>query len=211
MRNLLGVLSGIFVTSIGVTILKGSEIATGGTAGLALAGSYIFDISFSLIFFLINIPFYIFSYFQMGIKFTLTTIFSVSVLSLFTSIISKSAVFSYSFPAFIGAVIGGGLVGFGLSLLFNNNSSLGGLNIISLYFSKKYNINPGKTTFLFDVIVLSTGFYAVGLISGLYSVLSVAVIGYIISVNRNLPGSASAATRGSHSTATRKTATASST
>ncbi len=147
MRNLLGVLSGIFITSIGAIILKGPEIATGGTAGLALAGSYIFDISFSLIFFLINIPFYIFSYFQTGIKFTLTTIFSVSVLSLFTSIISKFAVFSYSFPAFIGVVIGGGLVGFGLSLLFNNNSSLGGLNIIGLYFSKNTILIQKKPLF----------------------------------------------------------------
>lgn len=211
MKKIAGILVGILLTSIGVTILKGSHIATGGTAGLALAGSYIFNMSFSQIFFLINVPFYVFSYFQMGIKFTLSTIASVSLLSFFTGIISSSSFIPYTFPAFIGAIVGGSLVGLGLSFLFNNNSSLGGLNIVSLYFAKKYNINPGKTTFLFDILVLSTGFYAVGLLAGLYSVLSVAVIGYIISINRNLSGSASAATRSTHSTATRKTATASST
>lgn len=131
-----------------------------GTAGLALAGSYIFNMSFSQIFFLINVPFYVFSYFQMGIKFTLSTIASVSLLSFFTGIISSSSFIPYTFPAFIGAIVGGSLV---------------------------------------------------GLLAGLYSVLSVAVIGYIISINRNLSGSASAATGSTHSTATRKTATASST
>lgn len=131
-----------------------------GTAGLALAGSYIFNMSFSQIFFLINVPFYVFSYFQMGIKFTLSTIASVSLLSFLTGIISSSSFIPYTFPAFIGAIVGGSLV---------------------------------------------------GLLAGLYSVLSVAVIGYIISINRNLSGSASAATGSTHSTATRKTATASST
>lgn len=187
MKKIAGILVGILLTSVGVTILKGSHIATGGTAGLALAGSYIFNMSFSQIFFLINVPFYVFSYFQMGIKFTLSTIASVSLLSFLTGIISSSSFIPYTFPAFSG------------------------LNIVSLYFAKKYNINPGKTTFLFDILVLSTGFYAVGLLAGLYSVLSVAVIGYIISINRNLSGSASAATGSTHSTATRKTATASST
>jgi uncharacterized membrane-anchored protein YitT (DUF2179 family) len=131
-----------------------------GTAGLALAGSYIFNMSFSQIFFLINVSFYVFSYFQMGIKFTLSTIASVSLLSFLTGIISSSSFIPYTFPAFIGAIVGGSLV---------------------------------------------------GLLAGLYSVLSVAVIGYIISINRNLSGSASAATGSTHSTATRKTATTSST
>lgn len=211
MKKLAGILSGIFFTSIGVLILKGSHIATGGTAGLALSASYLFNISFSQIFFIINIPFYIFSYFQMGLKFTLSTIISVSLLSFFTGIISASTIFSFSIPPLIGAIIGGSLVGIGLTLLFNNNSSLGGLNIISLYFSKKYNINPGKSTFFFDFLVLSTGFYAVGLFAGLYSVLSVAVIGYIISVNKNLSSTATAATRSSHSTSTRKATATSST
>lgn len=136
MKKIAGILVGILLTSVGVTILKGSHIATGGTAGLALAGSYIFNMSFSQIFFLINVPFYVFSYFQMGIKFTLSTIASVSLLSFLTGIISFSSFIPYTFPAFIG---------------------------------------------------------------------------YIISINRNLSGSASAATGSTHSTATRKTATASST
>ena len=107
MKKIAGILVGILLTSIGVTILKGSHIATGGTAGLALAGSYIFNMSFSQIFFLINVPFYVFSYFQMGIKFTLSTIASVSLLSFLTGIISSSSFIPYTFPAFIGAIVGG--------------------------------------------------------------------------------------------------------
>lgn len=205
MKNIVGILIGIVLTSIGVLILKSSHIATGGTAGLALSASYLINTSFSKIFFFINIPFYLFSFFQMGTRFTLSTIVSVSLLSFLTGLFSASSLFSFTIQPFIGALLGGCFVGTGLSVLFNNNSSLGGLNILSLYLSKKYNINPGKTTFIFDVIVLATGFYALGLLQGLYSVLSVAVIGSIISVNKNLSRSTTAAARSTHSTSARET------
>ncbi|GGM41845.1 membrane protein [Paraliobacillus quinghaiensis] len=179
MEKIIKVFLGIIIVSIGVLTLKHAELITGGTAGLALNLSYLFSQPFSLIFFLVNIPFYIFSILRMGWKFTLTTIVSVSLLSILTGLDVFLPNFTVSI--WIGAIIGGAFIGFGLSILFANGSSLGGSNILALFFHKRYQFNPGTTNFLFDIVVVTTGIYTVGIVRGLASVLSIAVISVIVS------------------------------
>ncbi|MED1601584.1 YitT family protein [Alkalihalophilus marmarensis] len=183
MKNWLMILLAIVITSIGVILLKHANIVTGGTAGLSLSVAYFLSLPFGVTFFLINIPFYIFSMMRMGWNFTFTTIISVSLLSVVTG-------FDYFLPAFTvpiwaGAVVGGFIIGIGLSLLFMNGSSLGGANILALFLQKRWNIDPGKTTFAFDFMVVLTSFYTVGFLRGLASVLSIAVTARVISYFKN--------------------------
>ncbi|WP_374701217.1 YitT family protein [Thalassobacillus sp. C254] len=72
-------------------------------------------------------------------------------------------------------------IGLGISILFINGASLGGANILALFLHKKFNWNPGKVNFLFDFFVVLTGMYAIGLVSGFASVLSIIVTSCIIS------------------------------
>ncbi|ADC49505.1 hypothetical protein BpOF4_07235 [Alkalihalophilus pseudofirmus OF4] len=183
MKKWLMILLAIVITSIGVILLKHANIVTGGTAGLSLSVAYLLSLPFGVTFFLINIPFYIFSMMRMGWNFTFTTIISVSLLSVVTG-------FDYFLPAFtvpiwVGAVVGGFIIGIGLSLLFMNGSSLGGANILALFLQKRWNIDPGKTTFAFDFMVVLTSFYTVGFLRGIASVLSIAVTARVISYFKN--------------------------
>ncbi|GAE27957.1 hypothetical protein JCM9140_4126 [Halalkalibacter wakoensis JCM 9140] len=179
MKHFLYLLFGCLLTAIGVTILGQSQIVTGGTAGLALSTSYIFNLPFYLLFFVINIPFYVFSVLRMGWKFTLSTVLSISMLSTMTY-------FSYVLPELsltpvFGGVIGSVFIGFGLSTLFINGSSLGGANILALYLQRKFNWDSGKVNFVFDFVVVLSGFYFIGFMNGLYSIMSIAVYSVIIS------------------------------
>lgn len=179
MNRILKIVIGCLITSVGVIILKHSEVVTGGTAGLSLTLSYIFHAPFALFFFLTNIPFYIFSIARMGWSFTLSTIFSVTMLSLMTGL--DHWISAFSIPAFIGAVAGGAIIGFGLSMLFINRASLGGINILALFLQKKNNWNPGTINFIFDFFIVLAGIYSVGLERGMLSILSIGVTSSIIS------------------------------
>ncbi|MRH44283.1 YitT family protein [Aquibacillus halophilus] len=183
MKKILSILLGIVLVSIGVIILNHSQIVTGGTAGLALNLSYLFSSPFSIIFFLVNIPFYIFSVMRMGWKFTLSTICSVSLLSLFTMV--NQWLPDFTIPIWLGAISGGLIIGVGLSCLFANGSSLGGANILALFLHKRYNLNPGTTTFIFDFIIVITSLYTVGIVKGLASILSIAILSMVISSFKN--------------------------
>ncbi len=183
MKKTMNILLGILCASIGVLFLKHAMIASGGTAGIALSASYLFGLSFSAMFFLINIPFYIFSFIQMGARFTVNSVISVSLLSFFTSL--DRFLPAFILPLWVGAIGGGLLIGFGLAKMFINGSSLGGFNIMTLFFQKKFNIDPGKTNFGFDFIAIMTGFYAVGLVGGLFSVVTIIIISKTISYYKN--------------------------
>lgn len=179
MKKLLTIAGGCLLAAIGVIILRHAHIVTGGTAGLSLNLSYYFNLPFSSLFFAVNLPFYVFSFLRMGWRFTLSTLAAVTLLSLMTGI--DKWLPSFQIPPVSGALAGGLIIGFGLSLLFMNGASLGGTNMLALFLQKKYNINPGKTNFVIDFFVVSLSFYSVGPFRGLLSVVSIAVTSAIIS------------------------------
>ncbi|MGO4889063.1 YitT family protein [Anaerobacillus sp. MEB173] len=183
MNKLVNILLGCLLTSIGVIILKHSNIVTGGTAGLSLSVAYLFTLPFAVVFFLINIPFYIFSVLRMGWNFTLSTIFSITILSLMTGI--DVLLPNFTIPIWIGSILGGFIIGIGVSILFMNGASLGGANILALYLQKKFNFNPGKTNFVFDFIVVLTSIYTIGLVRGIFSIISIAIMARVISYFKN--------------------------
>ncbi|MDQ0209200.1 YitT family protein [Alkalicoccobacillus murimartini] len=179
MKRWFFVFVGCLLAAVGVIILKHSDLVTGGTAGLSLSLSYITHLPFALLFFIINIPFYLFSMLRMGLSFTVTTILSVTTLSILTGV--DTWLPSFVIPYWAGALMGGLVIGIGLSLLFRNSSSLGGSNILALFLQKHYGFDPGKTNFAFDLIVVLTSLYAIGLVKGFFSIISIAITSKVIS------------------------------
>ncbi|MBP2627882.1 MAG: putative 5xTM rane YitT family [Firmicutes bacterium] len=179
MRKVLNVIFGCLIVCISVVVLSHSHLVTGGTTGMALGVSYLFNMPFSIALIVVSIPFYVLSIFRMGWNFTLSTFFAVLALSFMSGI--DQWIPDFIIPEYIGAVLGGGLMGFGLSLLFLNGSSLGGVNVLVLYLQKRFGWDPGKVTFVADFIVVVFGVYSVGLVKGIYSTLSVIILSSIIS------------------------------
>ncbi|GAF15961.1 hypothetical protein JCM19046_365 [Bacillus sp. JCM 19046] len=179
-KKILAIFCGCLLVAGGVLLLRHAGLVTGGTAGLTLSLAYLFNAPFSLLFFLVNIPFYIFSLMRMGITFTVVTALSVTTLSLLTAV--DSYLPAFTIPMFSGAVFGGLLIGLGLTILFKNQASLGGANILALFLQKKTGLDPGKTNFVFDATVVLLSFYVIGLIPGLFSIFSIIIISKVISV-----------------------------
>jgi uncharacterized membrane-anchored protein YitT (DUF2179 family) len=191
MQKILNILIGCLLCSIGILALRHAHLVTGGIPGLSLGLSYLLGVPFASVFLSVNLPFYILSIFRMGWNFTLSTVFAAIALSLMTT--ADQWLPDILLPAWAGALFGGAFVGFGLSYLFWNNASLGGVNILVLYLQRQFGWDPGKTTFVMDSAVVLTGVYSVGFIKGIFSVLSVVLISVIISyykgriMNRTLP------------------------
>lgn len=179
MRQILCIVLGCFLVAVGVVLLKHAYAITGGTAGLSLSLSYIFHIPFAYLFLAINLPFYVLSIMKMGWRFTLNSICSVTLLS-FLSIIDNWLP-AFTLPDIVSTVASGVFIGLGLILLFMNNASLGGANILALYLHKSFKIDPGKTNFIFDLIIVITTISSIGLLKGIYSILSIAITSMMIS------------------------------
>ena len=179
MRKILNIIIACVIVCAGVIVLRHSHLVTGGTTGIALGVSYLFNVPFSIALMAVSVPFYLLSIFRMGWDFTISTFLAVLTLSLMAGI--DQWIPDLIIPGFLGAIVGGGLLGFGLSLLFLNGSSLGGVNVLVLYLQKQFGWDPGKATLVFDSTIVLFGTYSVGLVKGIYSVLSVVVLSLIIS------------------------------
>ncbi len=119
----------------------------------------------------------------MGWEFTLATFFAAALLSAMSA--CNSWLPDFILPDYIGAVLGGGLLGLGLSVLFLNRSSLGGVNVLVLYLQKKWGWNPGKVTFITDSVIVLFGVWSIGPVKGMYSILSVVILSSVIHYFKN--------------------------
>ncbi|MFC5402592.1 YitT family protein [Cohnella soli] len=170
---------GCFVTAIGLIILQHSGIITGGTAGIALELSYLLGVKFYYAFLLINLPLVAFSYMKLGRDFTLRSLIAIILLTAFSSL--DQWLPRFELPAIGGALVGGAIIGFGVHVLFRNDTSMGGTTVLVKYFQQFKGWNPGKTNFAIDGLTVFAGFSTLSVDKGFFSILSIAATSYMIS------------------------------
>lgn len=152
----LSILEGCLLVALGIHLLTASDLLISGTAGLGLILQQATGLGFGLLFFLLNIPFYLLSLRCMGWVFTLRTFVSVTLLSLLSELMRRWLDFTVAEPI-LAAVLGGLLIGFGLIILLRHQASLGGLTILACYLEKRLNIHAGRTTLVCDGVVVLFG------------------------------------------------------
>ena len=147
------IIEGCFLAALGLFFLQSSNLLVGGTAGLAAISNQVFTLSRGTWFFLINAPFFLIAFKQMGKSFTVKSAIGVAMVSVITDSLSLLINID-SIPVWLASFIGGGLIGIGLLILFRHNTSLGGVNILALYIEKHHGIHSGKIMLATDMCVV---------------------------------------------------------
>lgn len=177
-----GILTGTFLCAIAIIPLTSLGLVTGQTAGFAILLSYTTGYSFGVIFFLVNLPFYIFAYLQMGLKFTIKTIITVSLFSLIAVIIPKYISISEIHPL-LAVCLFGTASGTGLLIVFRHGSSLGGVGILALYLQDKIGFKAGWTQLIFDTALFICAAFILPIQIVAWSLLGVIIVNIVIAVN----------------------------
>lgn len=180
------VFTGTLFVSLALILFNQVGMITGGTAGMAFVLHYVSHISFGKIFFLINLPFYGFSWKRMGPEFTIKTFVAVALLSAMTEWSPALFAIDRLHPLY-AAVLGGLLMGAGCLFLARHCASLGGATIISLYMQSAHGWRAGKLQMAMDVTVLIVAMTVLPLDRALYSVLGAVVMGLFLAINHK-PG-----------------------
>ncbi len=177
--------AGIFV-SLGVVFFNTHGLLTGGIAGIAMIGTHLTDLSFGVIFFLVNIPFYYLAWTKLSKRFTVNTFISVTMISVMTDYMHEVVTISNIEPAF-AAIVGGMMIGMGLLIMFRHKSSLGGLGILALYIQNRFNIRAGNFGLMMDSIILLSSLFLFGPYIIMLSVMGAMTFNILIAVNHK-PG-----------------------
>ncbi|GHT34843.1 transporter [Bacteroidia bacterium] len=140
-----------------------NEIVTGGLSGVCALIFFSSGIPVSISYFVINVGLLVIAFKMLGMKFLLKTIFgviSLSVsLSFFEWLLGGVPIIKGDQVLFMSILIGGGICGTGLGLIFSANGSTGGTDIIAAIINKYKNISMGTGLMLFDSIIISSSYF----------------------------------------------------
>ena len=182
LEDIQALFSGTLIFAFALLLLRQAELLTGGTAGLAFLAYYASDLPFGLLYFLINLPFYVFGLRTLGRVFTIKTFCAVAVLSLQTELLPALVSFDLLHPVF-AAVMAGLLAGTGILILIRHGASLGGVTILALYLQKRRGWRAGWVQMAIDCAILSIGLFVLSADKVALSVLGAAALNFVIAVN----------------------------
>lgn len=172
--------------ALGVALYAKSMLLVGGTAGLSLLIQYASSAGFWLAFSLLNLPFYVLAALRMGWAFTLRTFLAVSLVALFSALVPRWIEIAHIHPVF-STIMGGGLMGNGLLMLFRHRTGLGGFNILALYLQERFGWRAGLVQLGLDLAILAGAFFVLPPGNLLLSLLGAGVVNLILTINHR-PG-----------------------
>lgn len=153
-EDALALFTGTLVVAVGLTLFRRVGVGTGGAPGLALLVTYLSNVDLPRALVLVNLPFYAFSLWRMGWRFTLRTIVAISLLSAESWALPRLVEISQIDPVF-GSGFGGLLVGVGLLILIRHKASLGGVGIVAFWLQERHGLSAGKVQMGFDALILA--------------------------------------------------------
>ena len=186
LEDVFGLLTGTFVASLGIYLLKAAHAVTGGTAGLSLLLSYGTGWSFGLLFFLINLPFFALALRTKGLDFSVRTLVSIALVSGFASLHPLMLPLPELNPVY-ATVVGNLLAGVGMLMVFRHRSSLGGLNTLALIVQDRTGWRAGYVQLVFDVAIIALALLVVPPANVLLSAAGAVVLNIVLALNHR-PG-----------------------
>ncbi len=163
LKQYLVITGGCIIFSLGVALfLDANKIASGGVAGLAIVLSHITPLKMTGIWIIIlNVPLFILGAVSFGRRFIVSTLYSTVVSSLLIELLNflLKSYLPLTDDIIIAGVIGGGLMGLGLGVVFKAGSTTGGTDILVKFLRKKFRyIKTGIISLIIDIIIISISF-----------------------------------------------------
>jgi uncharacterized membrane-anchored protein YitT (DUF2179 family) len=170
--------TGLLLTALGLDLfLVPNKIAAGGISGVATVLFHLVNVPVGLSMLLMNAVLFIIGFRVLGKGFGLRTIISATMLSFVVDALNWILpVKQFTNDLLIGALFGDLLTGAGMAIIFNQNASTGGTDIIARIMSRYASINIGRALLVIDFsIAAAAGVVLKSVDVGMYSLLAVLI------------------------------------
>lgn len=159
------------MVSVGLEIfLVPNNIIDGGIVGISIISSYLAQIPIGVFLFALNLPFFYIGYKQIGKTFALSTLYSVSIMSIGTTLLHP--VDPLTIDPLLAAVFGGIIVGIGVGIVIRFGGSLDGTEIIAILLNKRSPFSVGEVVMFFNLFILSGAGFVFGWDRAMYSLIA---------------------------------------
>ncbi len=165
-----------------------NNLAAGGITGLAIVINALMQgLNIGTITLVLNLILFVAAFGVIGGGFGGRTVFASLGLSVIMWVIERFFnPFAITTDLVIATVFGTLISAFGMAVVFNNNASTGGTDILAKILNKFFHINIGISLLIVDIIITVAGAIVFGVDTGFYAMLSVIILG--ITVDRFIDG-----------------------
>ncbi|HNP07189.1 MAG TPA: YitT family protein [Cyclobacteriaceae bacterium] len=141
----------------------------GGVTGISLLVTHVTVLSLPILIIVINLPFMILGYAQIGRSFAFKSIAAILGLALAIALIDYPVITS---DKLLISVFGGFFLGAGIGLSIRGGGVLDGTEVLAIHLSKRTGLTIGDIILVFNIMIFSVAAYLLGVESALYSVLT---------------------------------------
>ncbi len=147
-----------------------NSIIDGGITGISIILNKLFGGSLSLFVLIINIPFLLIGYKQLGKKFLIKASFSMIIFTILLEVFGN--VSEVTDDILLAFIYGGLLLGIGVGLVIKFGGCLDGTEAVAILVSKKSNFSVGQVVLFINIFIYGTAIFVFGPDRALYSLLT---------------------------------------
>jgi len=175
---------GMLLVAVGLYFfLMPANLAPGGANGLALVLNHVMPfLSIGVLMIIINIVLFVIAFLAIGTSFGVKTIYASLGTSVLVVLFEKLVPINGPLveDIMLQLIFGIFISGIGVGVVFNQNASTGGMDIIAKIINKFWGIEIGKAVLLSDFAITVGAAIAFGPELGMYSLLGVILNGLVI-------------------------------
>ena len=171
LQRALFIMIGAILVSVALEIfLVPNKIIDGGITGISIISAHLSGIPLGAFLFVLNLPFLIIGYKQMGKTFAISTLFGVTIMSVGTMLLHD--VPGLTDDPLLASVFGGIILGVGVGLVLRYGGSLDGTEIVAVLLNRKSPFSVGEIVMFINLFILSSAGFVYGWNHAMYSLIA---------------------------------------
>lgn len=156
-----------------------NRIIDGGIVGISIMTHTLTSQPLGLFIFCFNLPFLFLAYKKFGKMFVFSTLYSVTMLSIFVTLFHETYVTN---DLTLASIFGGVILGFGVGLILRNEGSLDGTEIIAIRLARKFEFSVGEIIMFFNIFIFLAAGFLYDWRQAMYSILTYFIAYKVIDV-----------------------------
>ncbi|WP_455544341.1 YitT family protein [Intestinibacter sp.] len=147
-----------------------NNIIDGGIIGISIMISYVTKVKLSILTFVLNIPFLILGYKQLGKGFLVKAAYAMIVFSVLLE--EFKPVPELTSDIMLATVFGGLLLGIGVGFVIKFGACLDGTEVVAILINKRTSFSVGQVVMFFNFFIYTTASLLFGWDRALYSIMT---------------------------------------
>lgn len=158
-----------------------NEIVAGGVTGIAMIINAVTHWPVGVMIIVMNVPLFLISWRHFGMEYMIASLVGMGLSSVLVDLFAVSGIVATTDPM-LAAIIGGVIKGAGLGIIYYQNGSTGGIDIVIKFLRQRYShINFGTIMLIVDAAIVVAYALVLGQYqSAMYSIIAMYVVTKVV-------------------------------